>query len=131
MAETRKDEFDGRPDLVKKRAHTILWQRIAIAALMLYLLFSTTALLVNAYQGAQTRAVLLDCTQPDGDCNRESRQQTANFIKQLVDSNHFGDLATQEIVRDSAICSSKPENAGNAVRINKCINTRLNADKKG
>lgn len=105
----REDEFDGRPELMKKRARTEIFARAVWTVLFLYILGSLTLLSLNAYQGQQTRDTLLDCTEPSGECYQEGQDRTALLIQQLIDSNNLGDLATQEVVILTASCAESPE----------------------
>lgn len=128
---TRDNEFDRRPELIKKRARVNMLRGLLISLLTIYLVGSTTLLLVNAYQGAQTRGVLVDCTAPEGDCYQEGQKQTAGFIQQLIKANSQGDTSTQLVVVLAAACSEEPairaetDSAKRIVLLQDCVNAHL------
>jgi hypothetical protein len=132
----RQDEFDGRPELIKKRAHAIIFKRLLWAMAGIYIAGSLALLGINAYQGAQTRGVLVDCTDPKGDCATEGRKQTAQLIQQLIDSNSLGDVATQRVVVLAAACAEEPAikaETSQAKRIRlleDCVNDQLDKDEE-
>lgn len=128
MSEIRTDEFEGRPDLVKKRARTIILQRVALAVLAVYVVASLTILVLNALASFQTRDALLDCTQPTGECAREGQEQTAKIIQQLIDANRLNEVATRQIVVLAAACADQV-GVDDVEEIQNCVDTALKAAK--
>lgn len=132
----REDEFDGRPELVKKRAHSILLQRLAISVIAIFIISAEVLLVLNALSSFKSRDVLLDCTQPTGDCAQQSQEQTATIIKKLIDSGQAGDVATQRIVVLAAACSeepsikSEPDRFTRITLLEECVNDQLKVDKE-
>lgn len=125
MVENRANEFEGRPELVKKRARSIFGQAVVVALVVVVVLAALSILTINAIQSFKTRNTILDCTQINGTCHKESLRQTGIFLNKLVNANHNGDVKTQRITLAAAICSSKPENAGNQAKITACVNAQL------
>lgn len=130
----RKDEFDGRPELVKKRARSNFLLSLSIWGLVIFMTAGMTLLVVNAVQGAQTRGILVDCTDPEGDCYQEGQDRTAVLIQQLIDANSLGDVATQRVVVLAAACSEEDEvkaetNQAKRIRLLEiCVNEQLELD---
>jgi hypothetical protein len=122
------DEFDHRPDLVKKRARAIIIERFAMVFVAAFIVASIVLLVIINVQGQGVRDTLLDCTQPGGECYSEGQQRTAKFIQQLIDANNLGDVATQRIVVIASACADLP-GVGSVDEIQKCVNDRLDADK--
>lgn len=100
-----EDEFDGRPELVKKRARSILAERIWRTFQGATVAIALGALLLNAWQGSQTRQKLVDCTTPSGECYKENSRRTVVFLKQLIDDN----TQTRHIVVLTAACDDRPD----------------------
>lgn len=129
------NEFEGRPELIKKRARVIIWQRVAIAIAAMYIVGSLGLLVMNAIQGQQTRNTLLDCTEPTGKCAKEGQKQTASVIKQLIDANAAGDVSTQRVVIIAAACSESPDirsepNQVERIRLTEeCVNAQLEKER--
>lgn len=105
---TGTSEFEDRPELVKKRARALIVQRLAAAALAVFVIASLTLTAYNAIVGIATRAALLDCTTPGGQCYQEGQKRTAEAIRQLVEANEAGEVTTREIVILAADCADNP-----------------------
>jgi hypothetical protein len=137
MTPHREDEFDRRPELVKKRARAYIWTRVAWTIVSIYILGSLALLGLNAISSFQTRDALLDCTQPTGDCSQENHKETANVIQQLIDANSLGDVATQQVVVLAASCAeepvikAEPDEAKRITLLQDCINEHLKKPKGG
>lgn len=129
------DEFEGRPELVKKRARALIFQRAFFGAIGIFMVSSITLLVVNALQGQTTRDTLLDCTQPTGECSQRNQERTGVLIQQLIDNNSLGDIATQRIVVLAAACSEEPAIRDEPVQsarialLEACVNDQLKADE--
>lgn len=132
----REDEFEGRPDLVKKRARTIILQRVAIGVVAAFMTAAMILLVLNALASIKSRNVLLDCTQPTGECAKDGQERTGKVIQNLIDANSLGDVATQRVVVLTAICSEEPEIKAEPVQdrrielLTGCVNAQLAEDKK-
>lgn len=126
----REDEFDGRPELVKKRGRVILLQRLAVAIVTIYIIGSLTLLVLNAIQASQTRHTLIDCTSPSGKCYQEGQKRQGKVINQLIQS----DATTQHIVVLAAACAeedairAEEDRVIRAQMISKCVNDQLIAE---
>lgn len=125
----RNDEFDGRPDLVKKRARAILITRIGWTLAGLYIMVTLTLLGINAIQGKQTRGLLVDCVEPSGSCYKDGQKRTAEVVQNLIDANQLDEVATRRIVVVAAACSKDPENE-TLDDIQACVDKVLASDKK-
>lgn len=132
----RVDEFDGRPELVKKRARAFILQRVFILAVSVFMTVSMIILVMNALASIKSRDILLDCTQPSGQCAKESQEETGKIIQNLIDANSLGDVATQRVVVLTAICAEEPEIKAEDVQdrrielLTDCVNAQLAQDKK-
>jgi hypothetical protein len=125
----RESEFEGRPELVKKRARSIFWGRIGVTMLAIYIVVSLGVIVTNSVVSFSTRHTILDCTNTTGKCYKHGQKSTGELVRNLIEENHFGDLGTRRIVKFSAICSSVPNLAGNEHKINQCIH-RMLTDRK-
>lgn len=103
----RADEFDGRPELVRKRARVIFFKNFAFGALITWMILVSIFLVYNGVVGIQSRSVLLDCTRPNknpSSCYVRGQERTADLITQLIDNSNAGDAKTQVIVYWSLVC---------------------------
>src|SRR5690242_13371205 len=96
-----EDEFTDRPELVKKRARAIFWQRMAIACVALYMVVSITLVVITSLQGVRARQILLDCTTPAGDCYQTNAKRTAGVVGNIK-------MDTKEVVVLAAACARDP-----------------------
>jgi hypothetical protein len=128
-AAERDNEFDGRPDLVKKRARAIVVQRLAFCVVAFFIVATLSILTINAVISLKTRSALLDCTEPSGECAQEGQKRTADVIQQLIEAGRLGDVATQRIVVLAAACADK-EGVNTIPEIERCVNDQLKADKE-
>lgn len=118
------DEFIGRPELVRKRARSIMYTWLA-AAVVFVMFASVMALLsYNAVQSIRTRDALLDCTQVQGTCHQESEHQTGQYIKRLVDAGGRNHELTRLVVLYAAACADASGNQTER-QIERCVNKRL------
>lgn len=109
MPEVVEDEFTHRPELVKKRAQSILARRAIIAVIIIYAIVGMGFLIYNGIIANKTRGTLLNCTVPSQTCYERGQKQTADLVVQLIESGNQGDLATQHVVYLSAVCMAEPE----------------------
>lgn len=134
MSDVREDEFDGRPELIKKRGRVILLQRITIITLAIYIIGSLGLLVISALASHQARDTLIDCTTIGGECYQEGQESQAKAIKQLVDAGLNGDANTQHIVVLAAACAeedsirTEDDQTIRTQMIEKCINDQLVAE---
>jgi hypothetical protein len=134
--EMRTDEFDGRPGLVKKRARTIIFQRLVFGIVAVYIFASMTILVLNALSSFKTRDTLLDCTQSTGQCAQENQRKTAGIIQQLINSGKAGDNATQRIVLLTVACSeepnikNEPDKFQRITLLENCVTAQLKTDQQ-
>ena len=112
-----EDEFTGRPELVKKRARSIFWQRTAIACIVLYMVVSMTLVVIISLQGMRSRQILLDCTTPVGECYQDNTRRTGEVVGNIK-------MDTKEVVVLAASCAKDPTN-NTTVKIEKCVNRQL------
>lgn len=128
----REDEFDGRPELIQMRGRAILLQRIAVAVLVVYIIATLTLLAVNAIQSFQTRSALLDCTQPSGECFKDSQERSGAIIQDLIDALHKEgldrEMVTRQIVIAAAACADDPGN-DTVEQIEACVDRTLKEEK--
>ena len=112
-----EDEFTGRPELVKKRARSIFWQRMAIACVALYMVVSMTLVVITSLQGVRSRQILLDCTTPVGVCYQDNARRTGEVVGNIK-------MDTKEVVVLAASCAKDPTN-NTTLKIEKCVNRQL------
>ena len=119
-----EDEFEGRPDLVKKRARAFMFQRAFVAFLAAFMVVSTTLLVVNAVQGFETRGTLLDCTTPDGGCYQDSQERSAEILRRVYEDGLAREAITRQIIVLASACAGDREHH-NIDEIERCVNKRL------
>ncbi len=122
------DEFYGRPELMRKRARSILITRIVATLVALYMLGTLTVVGYNALASIQTRGVLLDCTQPTGKCFGEGQKRTGSLVQQLIDASANGDVLTRHIVILAAACA-KQEGVNTADQVEECVTDKLRRER--
>lgn len=116
----RKDEFEGRPALSKKRAITRLLGESVKYLVVALILACLMSLLVNAKVGADSRKILLDCTRSTGECAHRNQERTANLIQQLISNDNARALETQAIVVAAVTCARLPGN-DTLVEVQVCV----------
>ncbi len=118
------NEFEGRPELVQKRARTIMLYRALIAVGLIYVFVTVTLVSVGTIIGFQTRSELLDCTTPTGDCYRDSQEQAARFLEQLYQEGLNREGVTRRIIVFAAACA-QDATLNTVPEIEKCVNEQL------
>lgn len=114
-------EFEGRPELIQRRARALIFQRLAVGALVVFVVASLALASYNALVSISTRAALTDCTVPGGKCYQEGQKRTAEAIRQLVEANEAGEVTTREIVILAADCADNP-GVDTSKEIEQCVN---------
>lgn len=125
------DEFEADPELLRKRAHSILVRNLLIAALILYMVTSLGFNSWNAIQGTKARAELLDCTTTQGKCFQRNQKQSGEIVQKIVDEI----VTTRHVSVLAAACSTDPAlrdltHAERIDAIDLCVNKALQAEKK-
>jgi hypothetical protein len=128
------DEFEGRPELIKKRARTIFLRNTAIAAVLLYMLFSSGISTWSAITGYSARHQLLDCTTSEGECFQRNQADTGDLVQAIVDEI----VTTQHVSILAAGCSTDPtvvnDSMAKAERIDAidtCVRAALKKKEEG
>jgi hypothetical protein len=104
------DEFEGRPELVRKRFRALLAQNMVIAILVIYAFTSLSISTYNVFQSTAARDELIDCTTEGGECWQRSQENIARYIQQLSDDQGMVQQSTREIVVLAAACSNDERN---------------------
>jgi len=112
-----EDEFTGRPELVKKRARSIMLQRLVVALVAVYMVFTMTVVVITSIEGIRARKILLDCTTQEGRCFKENARRTAAVVAGI-------NKGTKDIVVLAAGCAKDPRNDTTS-KIEKCVNKEL------
>jgi hypothetical protein len=123
------DEFEDRPELVRKRAQaaaatralTVMWLAI-VAVVLVFMLYDIQI-------AREQRQHLLDCTMPEGKCFQESQKRTATVVKALIDEGLLQELATRKIVILASQCADEAETQ-TAREIERCIDVQLDKEKE-
>lgn len=123
------DEFVGRPDLIRKRARSILIMWFAGAIAVLFIGGTLALLSYNAVQSIKTRNALLDCTEVSGECHQEAQAETGEYIKQLLSTGTDNHRLTRLVVVYAAACADAPGVQGEK-EIQACIDKKLHAHQK-
>jgi hypothetical protein len=124
MSDVREDEFDGRPELVKKRARVIIVKRAIASVIALFMLATLALLAYNAIQSIRTRNALLDCTTPTGQCYHQSQKRTGLLIESLINNLTTSDAVTRRIVILAASCADESQSQ-TVEEIQQCVDSRL------
>lgn len=99
------DEFEDRPELVRKRARSILITRVAQVAVVIVVLVLLTFLAVTAWEGHTTRKTLIDCTAPTGQCYKEGQERTAEVVARINKDGVIREQITRETAKWAAYCA--------------------------
>jgi len=110
-------------------------QRIGIAGLVIYVLVTSTLQTVIALQSNDTRNQIIDCTEPTGECYKESQEHLRTFLKELVDSSALNHSLTRHISVVAAACAADEAiaNLAPAARVDAveaCVNATLKREGK-
>jgi hypothetical protein len=118
--EVRENEFEDRPELVKKRARALLalsvWKLFWVS--MLFVILSI--LVFDAVQGVKARRELLDCTTPGGECFQESQQRTGAAVAAIVRQGAEDELVTRRILVFALVCVQH-EGADTVQKLDRCV----------
>lgn len=123
-----ENEFTDRPDLIKARARTLIATRLFIGFVVTVLIAALAIMTINALVSFNTRATLVDCTIPEGQCYQRGQQQTANVVQQLIDANELDEVATRRIVILAAACVEQGNST--AEEIQACVDRELKEDRQ-
>lgn len=126
----RENEFEDRPELIAKRARTIIVERVFLTTLAVCVLLALGLLSYNALNSLATRDAILDCTQPTGECYKEGQRRTGEVIRQLIESNQDTAMITRQIVVLAAACADDPGN-NSADEIERCVDRQLGTPGNG
>ena len=118
------NEFHNRPELIKKRAHMILVQRILVVIVCIGLAAVLSLLTFDAINGARVRNQLLDCTTPPGKCYKESQERTNEVVAKLYDQGIARETKTRAIVLLSVSCIDK-EGEQTYPEVLRCVKEKL------
>jgi hypothetical protein len=118
-----RNEFDERPDLIRRRARAVMAERawrmlwIGIGALVAVLLVWDITV------GYQARERIADCTTPGGECYEEGQKNTGSAVTDIVDLARLASIA-------AAACADQPgQQTFHDVRV--CTEEILTAQLKG
>lgn len=104
-----QDEFEGRPELVQKKARADLVNRVSWAVIVSFIILSLVLLLINAVQGAATRDTVVSCTKPGEFCFEQGQERTAKVVEKLIAAGQQGEVTTRMIAIRAAVCSEEPD----------------------
>jgi hypothetical protein len=83
------DEYEGRPDLAKKRDRAVTWVRALVIITCAYMIVVLSAVFANTLLSFSSRRTLLDCTQPTGHCYQEGQKRSAEIIAHVLQDLHL------------------------------------------
>lgn len=109
----RSDEFDGRPELVRKRAVNIAMGRLLIALFIIWLVGTNMIQVWDIFEGREQRGILVDCTSPGGECYERGQERTGEAVGNI-----------NRIVVLAAACADRP-GAHTVLEIERCIKGHL------
>jgi hypothetical protein len=102
-----RDEFTDRPELVKKRARALMWQRLGLALIGLFVIATLGGLTINSLFAKQQRDQLADCTTPGGKCYEEGQRQARARTKILIDAGNNRAVYTRAVVKAASKCQNQ------------------------
>lgn len=127
------DEFEGRPELVKKRARAFMLERFLIGIVAMYMLFTSsvvTVLAVNGYMDRQTGNTTLEelvsCTSPEGECYQRGQENQAKAVQALIQASSDRHEVTREIVIAAAACAQDNDTVR---EIRACVDDELDRSR--
>lgn len=128
-----EDEFEGRPELVKKRARAFMLERFLIGIVAMYMLFTSsvvTVLAVNGYMDRQTGNTTLEelvsCTSPEGECYQRGQENQAKAVQALIQASSDRHEVTREIVIAAAACAQDNDTVR---EIRACVDDELDRSR--
>lgn len=124
MSDNGPSEFQNRPELVRKRAHSIIVVRVFQATIALAVAVMLSIQTYNAITLLDTRGRLLDCTTPEGECYKDGERRTQRAVQHLIESNSLDEVATRRIVILAAACASNGLN-NTYVEVQRCVDRQL------
>jgi cellobiose-specific phosphotransferase system component IIC len=125
--------LETHPELIKKRGQVIALRRTFLAFVALIVVAGFTFLIFNAITATQARRELLDCTTPQGECNRRQQAQTSvaitNIVEQVIEGAVPLHMDTRRIVILAAYCADR-EGAQARREIEECVYALLSEDDR-
>lgn len=112
----REDEFSERPELIKKRARSVMAENVWR---LLWFITAAVVMALIAYDtlvGITTRQHLLDCVEPQGTCAKAAQEKTGNVVSDI-----------NTIITLAAYCADKP-GVQTETQIKRCIQKGLEDD---
>ena len=124
----KDDEFEGRPELIKKRAKAYRVEWFWRALWFLGIVIVMAMVVYDTIIGQRTRAHLTDCVVAGGECYQESQQRTAEAVRGIILGGRQDEIATRRIVALAAFCADKPGTQTER-EIASCIKRQLDRDE--
>lgn len=115
--------------LGRKKKQTIVLGWATVFLLVAIVLIGLGALLLNAYNGAQTRNLIIDCVEPTGQCAERATDRTAQVVDDLIKANQLDEVATRRIVVISVTCQQLP-GIDTLDEVQACVDGQLALDKE-
>lgn len=97
-------EYHDRPELVKKRAKTLLARNVTLAIIVVIL---AAGLILDFYtnlSSVQARDTIVDCVDPEGKCYKDGQERTGAAVTGIV-------VGTREVIIATQVCNNKHPNA--------------------
>lgn len=122
------EEFEKRPDLVRKRAQALFWKRIWRALWVVIGIAALTFLVYSSIVANDSRQRIEECTNPGGQCYEDNQKATGQAVASIVEgvlagaeTNH--DL-TRKIILLTAWCQDH-DGTQTLKELEECVNTEL------
>lgn len=118
------DEFEERPELVRKRARAEMLARGIQIAWFLLVVLVIVLLFWNLHKAEQVRNSIADCVTPGGQCYHRSIQQRNELVHLIHQDESQRSHTTRRIVILAASCADQP-GSDSANDILQCIHAGL------
>lgn len=121
----REDEFEGRPELSKKRATVLLIEGFLGFVVIGLLITSNAILLIDAQVGQEARDQIVDCTTPEGECAQRNQKATGEILQKIYQDGIDRETITRSVIIAAVACAKDPKNV-TYEQVEKCVKDLTN-----
>lgn len=116
-------EYEGRPELVQKRARVLL-VRNSVLGLLCVLAFASLALdFYTNLSAGQARDTLIDCVDPAGTCYKDGQERTGEAVTGIV-------VGTRQVIIATQVCNNRKPSA-TVDELEKCVDKEIKNGQQG
>lgn len=119
-------------DLTTKRKRAILLGNLTVFMFIVFCVMALGFLLLSTWYDAQTKAEILDCTEPTGECYQQGESRMKGVVDQVLQDGIDRETVTRRVVIIAALCSEDPairdiaDQSQRITAMERCVNREIN-----